>query len=154
MKTFYLLPNQFKLYGWLLFVPSFVALMFGLFTNYNFETIKSKVFAIVGDSNLIDTFYFKWITVYVDFTIIGTLTLIGGFLIMFSREKNEDEFVASVRLSSLQFSVFLSYVFLLFCFIFIYGITFFKIMVVNLFISIIVFVFRFNYLLYKYKSNL
>lgn len=153
MKTFFLLPNRFKTYGWFLFIPSFITLHVLLFTNYDFERIKLKVFAIVGDSNL-ETVYFKWINTYIEFTFLGILILIGGLLIMFSREKNEDEFISNIRLSSLQFSVFWSYVLLLFCFIFVYGLEFMKIMLVNMFVTIIIFVIRFNYLLYKYKTTL
>ena len=81
--------------------------------------------------------------------LTSILVLIGGLLVMFSKEKKEDEYINQIRLSSLQYAVFLNYVLLLFCILFIHGFPFFHVMVYNLFTIILIYILRFQFLIYK-----
>ena len=67
----------------------------------------------------------------------------------FSKEKNEDEFITEIRLSSLLWAVCVSYTLLLVAFLFVYGSPFFEVMIYNMFTVLIIFIVRFNYILYK-----
>ena len=67
----------------------------------------------------------------------------------FSKEKREDEFIAKLRLSSLLWAVWVNYVLLLFAFLFVYGTSFLTVMIYNMFTVLIIFIVRFNYILYK-----
>jgi len=69
--------------------------------------------------------------------------------VSFSKEKNEDEFIAEIRLSSLLWAVCVSYTLLLVAFLFVYGSPFFEVMIYNMFTVLIIFIVRFNYILYK-----
>jgi hypothetical protein len=82
-------------------------------------------------------------------TLVGVVFITGAILVGFSREKKEDEYIANLRLSSLLWAVFVSYLLLLLAFIFIYGGAFFMVMVYNMFTVMVIFIIRFNYLLYK-----
>ncbi len=81
--------------------------------------------------------------------MIGSFFIIGALLVSFSKEKNEDEFIAEIRLSSLLWAVWVSYILLLVAFLIVYGTPFFEIMVYNMFTVLIIFIVRFNYILYK-----
>ena len=64
-------------------------------------------------------------------------------------EKNEDEYIAGLRLSSLLWAVCVSYLLLLIAFVLVYGTPFLNVMVYNMFTVLIIFIIRFNYLLHK-----
>ena len=85
--------------------------------------------------------------------VISVLFLIGGLFVMFSKEKKEDEYINQIRLKSFQYSVLLNYILLFFCILFIHGIPFFHVMVYNLFTIIVIYILRFQYLIYKNSIN-
>ena len=72
-------------------------------------------------------------------------------MVGFSKEKNEDEYIANLRLSSLMWAVWVNYVLLLLCFIFVYGMGFLHVMIYNMFTVLIIFIGRFNLILFKNK---
>jgi hypothetical protein len=79
----------------------------------------------------------------------SVLFLGGAMLVAFSKEKTEDEFIVNIRLTSLLWALLVNNILLLIAFVFIYGTTFFSVMVYNMFTVLIIFILRFNYLLYK-----
>jgi hypothetical protein len=54
----------------------------------------------------------------------------------------------------LLWAVFVNYILLLLSFIFIYGTRFFNVMLYNMFTVLIIFIARFNYVLYKNSKSL
>lgn len=139
--------------GWTLFILSLI--MISLSTvGYDFECLEVKTFALIDSSVLGEsrTGYFKIIETNITYTLIGTLFIIGGLLIAFSKEKEEDEFIANLRLSSFQWAVFINYILLLLGFILVYGIDFLTVITYNVFTILILFILRFNYLLYINKK--
>lgn len=80
--------------------------------------------------------------------------IISLFLIAFSKEKIEDEAIQFFRLEALQWAVYANYLVLLLAVLFCYGELFFKVMTINLFTVLIIFIVRFRYVLYQYnKAN-
>ena len=149
MKKQFLLPNKFKKIGWCVLIPSLVAIIFLHITHFSLDWLKIKTFAIVSGGFPGKMNFFKIVNVEFAFTLICILMIIGGLLVAFSKEKNEDEYIEKLRLSSFQWSVIVNYILLLFCVIFIYGVSFFTIMVYNMFTILILFIIRFNFLLYR-----
>jgi FlaA1/EpsC-like NDP-sugar epimerase len=154
MKTL-LLPHSYKRIGWILFVPSFIALLFFIFfgTNITYNPTIST-FGLFGDELLKSSSHplrFGKIELLPNLTAI--LFLVGGLLVMFSKEKKEDEYINQIRLTSLQYSVFLNYILLFFCILFIHGFAFFNVMVYNLFTIILIYIMRFHFFIYKNSSN-
>jgi hypothetical protein len=82
-------------------------------------------------------------------TIVGVLFIVGALLVSFSKEKNEDEFISKLRLSCLLWVVLINYLLLLVAFILIYDIGFLNVMIYNMFTVLLIFIIRFNYILYK-----
>ncbi|HZV71982.1 MAG TPA: hypothetical protein VFG10_20735 [Saprospiraceae bacterium] len=149
-----LLPNKFKLIGWCILIPATVAGIILTITGYEAEWLSSRVFAIISESGLEDAKVFSMINANVTNTLVGTLFIIGALLVSFSKEKKEDEFISNLRLSSLLWSVWVNYILLLIAFIFIYGLAFFNVMVYNMFTVLIIFIIRFNYILYKSTKSM
>lgn len=151
-----LLPHHYKKIGWVLFVPSvFALLIFIFFENDITYNPKITTFGLFGEgllNNLSQPFRFGDIELLPNLT--GILLLAGGLLVMFSKEKKEDEYINQIRLNSLQYSVFLNYILLFLCIVFIHGFAFFHVMVYNLFTIIIIYIIRFHYFIYKNSTKI
>jgi biotin transporter BioY len=85
-------------------------------------------------------------------TVLGVLFIIGAILVSFSKEKNEDEFIAIIRLKSLLWAVLVNYMLLIIAFLLVYELPFFTVMTFNMFTVLLLFIFRFHFLLYRSKS--
>ncbi len=147
-----LLPNRFKLIGWFILIPTTILGILLSLNGFNGEDIKAKTFAFLFDKGLGQTTSFGIIETDLTNTIIGILFIIGAMLVGFSKEKIEDEFIAKLRLSSLLWAVWVNYILLFFCFLFIYDSFFFNVMIYNMFTVLIIFIARFNFILY-YNSK-
>lgn len=86
-----LLPNRFKLVGWILVVPSailgFLLMLGDLESKF---TIKSKVFALYDDEILGDKSHFGIISTDITNTLVGVFFILGAMMVGFSKEKQED----------------------------------------------------------------
>src|SRR5262249_47986636 len=87
-------------------------------------------------------------------TLICVLIIVGALMAGFSREKNEDEFIARIRLESLLWAVYVNYGLLLFLLLFVYGIEFLDVMVFSMFTVLLIFLLRFNIVLYFNKKSM
>ena len=147
-----LLPNRFKLVGWILLVPSAI-LSFILMLSDLESTLKinSKVFALYNDEIMGSGRHTGIISTDITNTLVGVFFILGAMMVGFSKEKKEDEYVANLRLSSLMWAVWVNYLLLLLSFIFIYGMGFFHVMIYNMFTVLIIFIGRFNIILLKNK---
>jgi L-asparagine transporter-like permease len=156
MNSHYLFPYRFKKLGWIIFIP--VAL-FGL-TYLIFDIpleIKTKVLAIFSYSIslLSDSSdgFFKIIMNDITDEIISVLLIISLLFIDFSKEKQEDEFIAQLRLKALVWATYVNYGILLFAILFVYSIPFFWVLVFNIFTILIFFLISFKWMLYKTKTK-
>ncbi len=161
MNQTLLLPNRFKMIGWFILIPATIAGLILMATEYEASLLTTKVFAIFND----DLFFgnnesigvrknFTVITTDVTNTLVGILFIIGGLMVSFAKEKREDEFIANLRLTSLMWSVWVNYALLLLSLIFVWGLAFFNVMVYNMFTILIIFIIRFNYLLYRSTKSM
>lgn len=155
MKTNYLLPNKYKTIGWILFVLGIVTGVFVFFSDYESNALTIKVLSIYNEaviSNDPDGF-FKIIENSVVDELAALAIVIGGLLVGFSKEKIEDEFIYKLRKDSLVWALIFNYVVLIFTIIFIYGFTFFDVLVFNMFTPLVFFVLRFSFLKHKISSH-
>mgnify|MGYP000857572200 CR=1 FL=1 len=144
-----LLPHKFKKAGWLILLPATLLAIIQVFTGFEGIQLEAKTFALYYSDFFAEDQFFALIQTNIANTLIGILFIIGAMLVGFSREKNEDEFIASLRLSSLLWAVLANYSLLLLAFAFIYGTAFLNVMLYNMFTVLIIFIVRFNYVLYK-----
>ncbi len=145
MLTNILLPHQFQKLGWVLLLP-FAILLFA--TNYL-------------------EFYFSWLEIDMregaffeepreNFT--NELAMIGVFLslflIAFSREKEEDEYIRKLRLDSLLLACYANTFILIIGTMLFYGFGFLEFMGYNMFTIQLLFIARFKWVLYRQKQSL
>lgn len=149
-----LLPNKYKKVGWFILMPATILGIILMFTDFESMPLNTKVFAIVNNEILGKSQFFTFINTNVTNTLVGILFIVGALLVGFSKEKNEDEFIANLRLSSLLWAVLINYILLLFSFAFIYGTAFLNVMLYNMFTVLIIFIARFNYVLYSNSKSM
>lgn len=145
-----LLPHKYKRPGWLIMVPAFIL---GLLSMSNSipepSWLNVRVLSLFPAQLSGQQHFFALINTNLTNTLLGALFILGGLLVGFSREKQEDEFIASLRLSSLLWAVLLNYIILFACFLLIYDTGFLMVMIYNMFTTLLIFILRFNYLLYR-----
>lgn len=86
---------------------------------------------------------------------IGTtlMVLVGLFLVAFSKEKIEDEQIVQLRLDSLRWAIYLNYAILLFSLVFTYGGESNHILMLNIWLPLLFFILRFQWVLYRLKRS-
>ena len=152
MKTNYLFPNYVKTPALIVFV---ISLLFGLyltFINSELDFLKIPVSLIpfeFNDSPFSSSDYYN-----MNFTIDGILLIISSILLAFSKEKEEDEYIAKIRLESLVWATYINYGLLLLAFVLIYNFSFFSVMMYNMFTLLIIFLVRFNFYKFKLQKSL
>jgi ABC-type glycerol-3-phosphate transport system permease component len=152
MKTNYLFPNKFKKIGWFVLVPTLIIgivflgkepefLDFRIFTLFNDTFFSSEGSRWFSENNLFDE-------------IIGVLLIVSSMLVAFSKEKEEDEFITNLRLKSLTRAVYVNYGILLISMFTVFGFAFFNVAIFNIFTFLLIFIFIFNFNLWRSKKSL
>lgn len=148
MNTLQLFPHRFKMIGWFIFIPSLILGLISLSGVMNFE-ISLPVIYNSGFLNNEDQGFLQTADIDLFPNLFGVLIIIGGILVGFSKEKIEDEYISSLRLKSVFWSLISTYSIVLILFISIFGTLFFTAMIFSMFLPLVLYVFRFNYLLLK-----
>jgi hypothetical protein len=133
--------------GWCLLIPSTIAGLALSFTDYEVFEIKSKMFAFFSQEFMGQSQFFSIVETNITNTLVGALFIVGALFVGFSKEKSEDEFIAKLRLCSLLWAVWVNYILLFLCFLFVYGVSFLSVMLYNMFTVLIIFIVRFNFIL-------
>lgn len=154
MKLNYLFPHRFKRIGTMILIP---LVLLGLFVvNYD---VEPKIFditvpAIFVDEIIGEKFVFGMTENNVLNEIIGILLIVSFLMVAFSKEKQEDELIAKIRLESLVWATYVNYGVLLFSMMFIYGMSFLWVMIFNMFTILLFFIIRFNWQVRKLNKAL
>lgn len=125
MKRDFLLPHSWKKWGWIVTAPSAV-LAFCLLWSIDLWPDMYKAFGGFIDE------------------IVMTLLVIGLLIVAFSRERDEDEYTARLRMSSLIWSMTVNYAVLIIVTWCVYDIDYLFVILVNVFMPIVLYVMIFN----------
>ena len=154
MKTNYLLPNKYKIFGWILFILGLIAGIFIYVSEYESDFLDVKVLSFYNDDAIFsaqkDKGFFKIIENSIIDELAALAIIIGGLIVGFTKEKVEDEFIYKLRKDSLVWAIIFNYIILIIAIMFVYSMTFFDVLVFNMFTPLLFFIFRFNFL--KLKS--
>ena len=149
MKTRFLFPYSFKRIGWIMLIPACIVAFVVYVLDYNFSFLNVKVFAIIDSEMIKSSNNFTITTNNITDELLGIFIIIGSLFVACSEEKTEDEFIAQSRLESLLWATYFNYSLLLLATIFVYGMDFFSVLIFNMFTHLLIFLIRFNYVLYK-----
>ena len=156
MKTNFLFPNRFRVIGWILFLPSVLLGCMVLFCDFEFSFLNIQVLSLLPVGFDAASAPFRLYEVIGDnFTqeVAGILFIVSAAFVAFSKEKNEDEYIAKIRMESLIWATYVTFAVQIFCLLFFYNFTFLWSMIVNLFTILIVFIARYYFIIYRSKSQ-
>jgi hypothetical protein len=148
MESKFLLPHRYKLIGWFLLVPSFI--MGVLWMAGVRAVVNAPVFALWSTNQELFTIINK--NIYNEIVMIPLLASL--MIVTFTKEKHEDEYIMKLRLDSLVWSIYINFSLLIVAIIFIFRDGYYNIMIYNQFTVLILFIIRFNFVLYKNKHQL
>ncbi|MBA3827433.1 MAG: hypothetical protein H0X33_00700 [Taibaiella sp.] len=136
MKNKLLLPHKYRMIGCILVLPA-AALMIAVYVyNFSFRFLRSHL--VWNEGAISDK---------IDFT--GTISIIISFIslfmIAFSKERIEDEYVAQVRLRALQISVYVSYLVLALGTLIFYDFSYLWVLYINMFTIPVIFIVLYQY---------
>ena len=153
MKIKYLFPSKYKKIGWVLLVPGILlGLPITLF-HWDLEFLRINVFAVLTHEFFGQPAYFQITQNNILDEVLGIATIIGGLLIAFSKERDEDELVAKIRLEALVWAILWNYGVLILAFLFVFELAFFRVMVFNMFTPLILFLIKFNVSLRRFRRS-
>lgn len=153
MKSKYLFPIVFRKIGWSLFIPF---LLWGI--GY---LLSNGTFIEMGGSNalaLFDGFHdTKFLCVtknesWTDELIVVFLT-VSMLFIGFSREKDEDECIATIRMNALVWAIMINSALLILGTLFIYGLPFLNFMTIYMFSLLLLFIIKYTWDIYMFRKN-
>ena len=152
MKSNYLLPHKYKTMGWVLFVIGLLSGSVLFFNGYDSSFLNVKVLTIYYEPIFSESSgFFKIVDNTITDELVSLLIIIGGLLVGFSKEKVEDEFIYKLRKDSLVWAILFNYFILIAAILLVYELTFFLVLVFNMFTPLVFFIIRFNFL--KHKAN-
>ena len=150
MKTRFLFPNAFKKPSLIVLILATISMI--IISNFNDALdlhLMVKTFAFISNQAFEDPLYFNWFEDDIFPELIGIVLILSGLVFAFSKEKTEDEMISKIRTESLVWATYINYAVLLFCIVFMYGFSFFNVMIYNMFTLLFFFIIRFHWMLYK-----
>lgn len=137
--------------GWIFSTAGFIIGLLRFQHDFKPQWLDLKVFVFYY--SFFETKYFSFIYHNITDEIAGILLLCGLVFLCFSREKIETDTIQRIRLQSLMLSLYVNSVFLILSFLFIYGIGFLHILVINLFSPFFFYFLIFSIVLRKQKNE-
>lgn len=153
MKSRFLFSHKYKPLGWFLFI---VGLLFGvvlMINDFDYFDLEVKVFPLIGESGVFSVNRsLEWSTNNIADELVAIFIIIGGILVSFSKTKDEDEYISKIRMESLIWATYVNYGILILAILFVFDLSFFSVLIYNMFTVLLFFIVRFHYVLYKSKK--
>ena len=137
-----LLSNRFRIPGFGLITAGLIMAVLRFYYGIKPAILDFKVFAI--SSSFFQTKNFAIINNNFSEEITALLLLSGLFFIAFSREKTETLDVQNIRLKSLLYATILNSLLLIASLFFVFGLSFVKVLVANMFSTLILYIILFR----------
>ena len=145
MLTKILLPHRYQLLGWILFLPFAVLLFSENYLGFSFSWLEFGT----SKDGLLENSKENFTN---EFALIGVF--ISLFLIAFSREIEEDEYIQKLRLDSLLMACYVNTLILILGTMIFYGLGYLEFMGYNMFTIQLIFIGRFRWVLFKQQKSI
>lgn len=127
-----------------MFVPFVIMGLICLFNANDESWLKVSAFSVIPWGVIKNS-------LFDEISVIGLA--ISLLFIAFSREKDEDECIASIRSSSLIWATIAGYLLLIVCTMLIYDLSYLNFVFIDLFMILILFITKYNIELYKFRRS-
>lgn len=152
MKSRFLFSHKYKPLGWFLFFIGIILGIILLLNDFDIPNWELNVFPLISEDSIFSGPAFQWSTNNIADELASILLIIGGVLISFSKTKDEDEYISKIRMESLIWATYINYAVLILAILFVFDMSFFNVMIYNMFTILLIFILRFHYVLYKTKN--
>ena len=153
MKSRFLFSHKYKPLGWFLFL---IGLLFGIFlmiNDFDYFNLEIKVFPLIGETGTFSVNQpLEWSTNNIADELVAIFIIVGGLLVSFSKTKDEDEYISKIRMESLIWATYVNYGVLILAILLVFDMSFFSVLIYNMFTVLLFFIIRFHYVLYKSKK--
>ena len=153
MKTRFLFSQQYKSVGWFLLIVGILLGIILMLNDFEYPTIEMPVYPLIGEHDVFSKPPLEWSKNNIIDEIAAILIIIGGIFVSFSKTKDEDEYISKIRMESLIWATYVNYIVLLVAILFVFDLTFFNVMICNMFTILLFFIARFQFMLYKSKKG-
>ena len=154
MTSKYLVPYRMKPLAIAVLIPT---VLFGVYVvQHDLEPdwLDATVPAFFFDEFFGDRSWFKMTENNLLNELLGIVVIVSSLVVAFSKERIEDEYIAKIRLESLVWAVWVNYIILILAFVLVYELTFFWVMIINMFTTLWAFILRFNWKTYQLRKAL
>jgi hypothetical protein len=151
MLTKILLPHTFQKIGWIMILPFSVLLFVVNYLSFELSWLAVPDFNSdeEGLSRLLD---FDKTNYSLEFALIGVF--LSLFLLAFSKERQEDEYIQKLRLDSLLVAFYVHTFILILGTLLFYGFGYLEFMGYNMFTIQLIFIARFKWVLYQQRKSI
>ena len=153
MKTRFLFSQQYKSVGWFLLIVGILLGIILMLNDFEYPTIEMPVYPLIGEHDVFSKPPLEWSKNNIADEIAAILIIVGGILVSFSKTKDEDEYISKIRMESLIWATYVNYIVLFIAILFVFDLTFFNVMICNMFTILLFFIARFQFMLYKFKKS-
>jgi hypothetical protein len=155
MKTNLLLPHRYQRIGWILLVPATIlGILLYVIRIDPPDLFEVSVFAIADVFPFQNEVWFGMTTNNVMDEILTLMLIFGALIVVFSRERTEDELISRIRMESLIWATLVNYAILVFSVTFLFSLAFLQVLIFNMFTILVFFIIRFRWQMYKTKKML
>jgi hypothetical protein len=151
-KTRFLLPENFRIAGIILFVLGIIAGFIRFYLSIKPKLLNIKVFAFY--SEYLDNKFMKVVNNNIGEEITILLIISGLFIFAFSREKTETEALRDLRFRAFVASFYLSFVFIIGATLFTFGLAFIYMLILNMSIPLVTYILVFRILLFHHNKKI
>lgn len=152
MKSRFLFSHKFKPLGWFLFILGLALGIVLMLNDYDYPNWELNVFPLIGENDIFSKPPLEWNTTNISDEIASILLIVGGILVSFSKTKDEDEYISKIRMESLIWATYVNYGVLILAILFVFDLSFFSVLIYNMFTVLLFFIVRFHYVLYTSKK--
>jgi len=152
MKSRFLFSHHYKPIGWVIFVIGFILGIILMLNDYNYPEWEVSVFPLISENDFFSKPAFEWSTNNIADEMASVFMIVGGILVSFSKTKDEDEYISKIRMESLIWATYVNYIILIITILFVFDISFFNVLIFNMFTILLFFMVRFHYELFKLKN--
>ncbi len=145
----FLFHHNFRIAGIILLVPALFFTFFRFYLGEKPEFLKQKILAIY--SSFLEVKYFSIIENNLSEEICGLLIFLSLVLIVFSKEKKENENFWAIRYSSMFTAVYSNIVILVISILFVFGLAFVNILLLNMYLLLVIYFLVFKIRLHKFS---
>ncbi|MEM6807517.1 MAG: hypothetical protein AAF696_39330 [Bacteroidota bacterium] len=154
-----LFPHRYRYFGWPLLVIGVISGTIWMVSDYSFDFLDIQVISLFGGNSTIlvsgEEKPESFVNIMSDnFTneLTALFTLVGAFLVAFSKEKVEDEFFQQLRFESIIWALKCQAIILFLGILLLYNFEFLFFMMIALMSFFIIYIGRYHYQLYRYRK--